>query len=48
MISMGRDIGNVVVQRQGADGPADAVHDISFAFAFHAFHPEAPIHTEIE
>ncbi|MDP6473813.1 MAG: DUF3179 domain-containing protein [Alphaproteobacteria bacterium] len=44
MISMGRDIGNVVVQRQGAD----AVHDISFAFAFHAFHPEAPIHTEIE
>ena len=48
MISMGRDIGNVVVQRDGPDGPADAVHDISFAFAFHAFHPEAPIHTEIE
>ena len=26
----------------------EAVHDISFAFAFHAFHPEAPIYTEIE
>ncbi len=47
-ISDGRDIGNVVVQRDGPDGPADAVHDISFAFAFHAFHPDAPIHTEIE
>ncbi|MDA0231447.1 MAG: DUF3179 domain-containing protein [Proteobacteria bacterium] len=47
-ISAGRDIGNVVVQRDGPDGPADAVHDISFAFAFHAFHPDAPIHTEIE
>ena len=48
MIRMGRDIGNVVVQRQGPDGLADAVHDISFAFAFHAFYPEAPIHNEIE
>jgi hypothetical protein len=48
MISMGRDIGNVVVQRKGPDGLADAVHDVSFAFAFHAFHPDAPIHTEIE
>ncbi len=48
MIRLGRDIGNVVVQRKGPDGPADAVHDVSFAFAFHAFHPDAPIHTEIE
>ena len=48
MISMGRDIGNVVGQRKGPDELADAVHDVSFAFAFHAFHPDAPIHTEIE
>jgi len=48
MIRTGRDIGNVVVQRDGPDGLTDAVHDISFAFAFHAFHPEAPIYTEIE
>ena len=47
-ISAGRDIGNVVVQRDGPDGPIDAVHDISFAFAFHAFYPKALIHTEIE
>jgi hypothetical protein len=48
MIRMGRDIGNVVVQRSGPDGLVDVVHDVSFAFAFHAFHPEAPIYTEIE
>jgi len=24
----------------------DAVHDISFAFAFHAFHPDGKIHTQ--
>ena len=48
IIRSGRDIGNVVVQRDGPDGPADAVHDISFAFAFHAFYPDAPIHIEIE
>jgi hypothetical protein len=48
MIQMGRDIGNVVVQRSGPDGLVDVVHDVSFAFAFHAFHPEAPIYTEIE
>ena len=47
-IARGRDIGNVVVQRAGAGGPEDVPHDISFAFAFHAFHPEAPIHTGAE
>ena len=47
-ISAGRDIGNVVVQRDGPNGPTDAVHDITFAFAFHAFYPKALIHTEIE
>jgi len=45
-ISTGRDVGNVVVQRQTANGLEDAVHDVSFAFAFHAFHPEGVIHTE--
>ena len=47
-IADGRDIGNVVVQRAGTDGLEDVAHDISFAFAFHAFHPEAPIHTAAE
>ena len=44
IIRDGRDIGNVVVQRRTKDGLIDAVHDISFAFAFHAFHPKGKIH----
>ena len=47
-IAQGRDIGNVVVQREGAAGPEDVVHDISFAFAFHAFFPDGTIHTAID
>ena len=47
-IADGRDIGNVVVQRAGDAGLEDVPHDISFAFAFHAFHPQAPIHTSAE
>jgi hypothetical protein len=45
-IARGRDIGNVVVQRRTENGFTDAVHDISFAFAFSAFHPDAPIISE--
>lgn len=45
-ISEGRDIGNVIVQRKTAGGLEDAVHDISFAFAFHAFHPDGVIHVD--
>ena len=45
-IDAGQDIGNVVVQRRTAVGLEDAVYDVSFAFAFRAFHPDAPIHAE--
>lgn len=45
-VDAGRDIGNVVVQRRSAKGLADAIYDISFAFAFRAFHPQALIHTQ--
>ncbi len=45
-IDEGRDIGNVVVQRRTDHGLEDTVYDVSFAFAFHAFHPDAPIHTQ--
>ena len=46
-IAQGQDIGNVVVQRRNIAGDLeDAVYDVSFAFAFHAFHPRAPIHAE--
>lgn len=42
----GRDIGNVLVQRKTANGLEDVVHDIGFAFAYHAFHPDGVIHAE--
>jgi len=45
-IDEGHDVGNVVVQRRIGRRLEDVVHDLSFAFAFHAFHPNAPIHTE--
>jgi Protein of unknown function (DUF3179) len=45
-IDAGQEIGNVVVQRRTARGLEDAVYDVSFAFAFHAFHPQAPIHVK--
>jgi uncharacterized protein DUF3179 len=45
-IDLGQDIGNVVVQRKTSRGLVDAVYDESFAFAFRAFHPDAPIHAE--
>ena len=46
-IQDGRDVGNVVVQRRTKDGKlVDAVHDVSFAFAFHAFHPDGKIHVK--
>ncbi|MEN8195233.1 MAG: DUF3179 domain-containing protein [Pseudomonadota bacterium] len=44
-IKDGKDVGNVVVQRRTKDGKlVDAVHDVSFAFAFHAFYPKGKIH----
>ena len=45
-IDSGQDIGNVVVQRRTPHGLEDAIYDVSFAFAFRAFHPHAPIHAE--
>jgi len=46
VISRGKDVGNVVVQRKTKAGLGDAVHDISFAFAFYAFYPKGKIHTK--
>ncbi|MCH9052451.1 MAG: DUF3179 domain-containing protein [Proteobacteria bacterium] len=45
-ISQGRDVGNVVVQRQTKDGLVDVAYGVDFAFAFSAFHPGAVIHTD--
>lgn len=45
-IEAGRDIGNVVVQRRIGQALEDAVHDVSFAFAFGAFYPQGRLHAE--
>ncbi len=39
-------MGNVVVQRRAGTRTEDVVHDVTFAFVFHAFHPEGVIHTD--
>ena len=43
-IADGRDIGNVVVQRREGDQLVDVVHDVTFAFSFHAFNKDGTIH----
>lgn len=43
-IADGKDVGNVVVQRVSGDSAEDVPYFIDFAFAFHAFFPQAPIH----
>ena len=42
-IADGKDVGNIVVQRETASGPVDIPYFVDFAFAFHAFFPKAPI-----
>lgn len=43
-IKESRDIGYVTVQRRTPDGLQDAIHDMTFAFAFNAFHPDGTLH----
>ena len=43
-VAGGRDIGNVVVLRQQDGRMFDIPYDVTFAFAFHAFRPDSPIH----
>lgn len=45
MISNGRDVGNVTVQRKTASELEDVPYNLSFAFAFHTFYPKAAIRT---
>jgi len=42
-IAKGRDVGNVVVSRIENGAEIDVAHDITFAFVFHAFHPDGTI-----
>jgi len=43
-ISRGRDVGNVIVQKKTDNGLVDEVHDVTFAFVFHAFRPKGKLH----
>jgi hypothetical protein len=43
-IKESRDIGYVTVQRKTMAGLEDALHDLTFAFAFHAFSPDGTLH----
>jgi hypothetical protein len=45
-ISAGRDVGNVIVQRRQEDRLVDVPYDVTFAFVFHAFRPNSPIHKD--
>lgn len=46
VISEGRDVGNIVVQRKISTGYVDVDYDIPFAFAFKAFVPDGVIYTK--
>lgn len=43
-IAEGRDVGNVVVQRRKDGELQDVTYDVTFAFVYHAFHPDGVIH----
>ena len=43
-IGKGRDVGNVVVRRRTPEGLKDEVHDLTFAFVFHAFIEGGTLH----
>jgi hypothetical protein len=45
-IPAGRDVGNVIVQKQEKDQLVDVPYDVTFAFVFHAFRPNSPIHKD--
>ncbi len=45
-IAQGADVGNILVRRQVGGEWQDVVYFVDFAFAFHAFFPDAPIIAE--
>ena len=46
IIANGADVGNVLVRRKTGERWEDVAYFVDFAFAFHAFHPDAPIYSE--
>jgi len=46
-IRAGREVGNVIVQRRQGEELVDVPYDVTFAFVFHAFRPNSPIHKDV-
>ena len=46
VIADGADVGNILVRRKTGEDWEDVTYFVDFAFAFHAFHPDAPIHNQ--
>ncbi len=46
VISDGRDVGTIIVQRASETGLEDVRYDVSFAFTFAAFIPDGTLHSE--
>ena len=44
VIAQGRDVGNIIVQKQTDRGLEDVRYDVSFAFTFAAFVPDGTLH----
>lgn len=42
-VAKGRDVGNVIAQRRKGSQVVDVPYDVTFAFVFHAFHPDRTI-----
>jgi Protein of unknown function (DUF3179) len=46
-ITKGSEVGNITVWRVGEDGLQPVVYGVDYAFAFHAFYPDAEIVTQV-
>jgi len=47
-IASGHDVGNVIVMRGEGDVLENDAYDVTFAFAFSAFHPNGILHTDLQ
>src|SRR5262249_21132166 len=46
-IPAGRDVGNGIVQKRQGDEVGARPYHVTFAFVFHAFRPNRPIHQDV-
>ncbi|OFX10969.1 MAG: hypothetical protein A2516_06595 [Alphaproteobacteria bacterium RIFOXYD12_FULL_60_8] len=46
VMAQSRDVGNVTARHRVGSTWEDAIYDVPFAFAFHAFHPQGALHVQ--